>query len=386
MRKSIAALGSSVVLGCLLAACTDPGAEPFAPDTSTEQLVTQTQSALESYWAGQLPTFSSAPFEAPRRIVFYDDEHEPVVEGCTLEPGDWKGNSFYCPGDGMLYLNPDLFAALADQLATPALGGVVIHAHEFGHHLAEVDEARFVTPTIGGELQSDCYAGVFLSAVQDGDVAVPALGDFGLFDAMQTIRRLGTEGVDWDDHLNWFAEGAHGGAAERAYAMALGAISKDPRLCQAYELTAPIDTISVGAFRFTPPPATIDAVFGQVHLMRSQAFPGLMLKVSPMQVRPGAAGPALEQLIPLYFGGVPAQRIGAVEDFVTMDGLASASQRYQQDPPAGPRHGVLVMATRGTGTSIVLDFSAAGPSPADDGWEQLGDAAFASLWGVYFEG
>lgn len=386
MRRSIAALGSGMVLSCLLTACADPVSAPFTPDAATEQLVTQTQTALESYWSGQLATFSSAPFEAPTRIVFYDDEHEPVVEGCALAPGDWKGNSFYCPGDGVLYLNPDLFAALADQLKTPALGGVVVHAHEFGHHLAEVDGASFVTPTIGGELQSDCYAGVFLSAVQDGDVALPALGDFDLYDAMQTIRRLGTEGVDWDEHLTWFAEGAHGGPAERAYAMALGVISKDPRLCQAYELTAPIDTISVGAFRFTPPPATTDTVFGQVHLMRSQAFPDLMLTVSPRQVRPGPAGPALDALVPAYFGGVPAQRIGAVEDFVTMDGLASASQRYQQDTAAGPRHGVLVLATRGTGASIVLDFSAAGPSPADEGWEDLGDAAFASLWGVYFDG
>lgn len=386
MRKSIAALGSAMVLGCLLTACADFGSEPFAPDAATESLVTQTQAALETYWAGQLPAFSSAPFEAPKRIVFYDDEHEPVVEGCTLAPGEWQGNSFYCPGDGVLYLNPDLFAALAEQLANPALGGVVIHAHEFGHHLAEVDGASFVTPTIGGELQADCYAGVFLSAVQDGDVAVPALGDFALFDAMRTIRRLGTDGVDWDDHLNWFAEGAHGGAAERAYAMALGAISKNPRLCQAYELTAPIDTINVGAFRFTPPPATTDAVFGQVHLMRSQAFPGVTLKVSPMLVRPGEAGPALAQLVPQYFGRVPVQRIGAVEDFVKLDGLSSASQRYQHSTAAGPTHGVLVLATRGTGTSIVLDFSAAGPSPAEEGWDDLGDAAFASLWGVYFEG
>lgn len=386
MRRSIAALGASVVLGCLLTACAEIGTEPFVPDAGTERLVTQTQTALETYWAGQLPAFSSAPFEAPKRIVFYDDEHEPVVEGCTLAPGDWKGNSFYCPGDGVLYLNPDLFAALADQLANPALGGVVIHAHEFAHHLAEVDKASFTTPTIGGELQADCYAGVFLSAVQDGDVAVPALGDFGLFDAVRTIRRLGTQGVDWDDHLKWFAEGAHGGAAERAYAMALGAISKDARLCQAYESTAPIDTISVGAFRFTPPPATTDTVFGQVHLMRSQAFPGLMLKVSPMLVLPGGAAPALEQLLPRYFGRASVQRIGAVEDFVTMEGLSSASFRYQQDTSAGPVHGVLVLATRGTGTSIVLDFSAPGPSPADEGWEELGDAAFASLWGVYFEG
>ena len=61
MRRSIAALGSGMVLSCLLTACADPVSAPFTPDSATEQLVTQTQTALELYWSGQLATFSSAP-------------------------------------------------------------------------------------------------------------------------------------------------------------------------------------------------------------------------------------------------------------------------------------------------------------------------------------
>lgn len=371
-----------------LTACSDisEAQGPYVVDPGTKQLVSGTEAALEAYWTGALPAFSQHPFEPPKGLVFYDNTHEPEVAGCRIDgPGDWVGNSFYCPGDRTLYLNPDLFAVLGKELNTPTLGGVVIHAHEFGHHLSEVDRASFTTPTVGSELQADCYAGTFLSALQDGAVSIPGLDSFSLYDAMQTIREMGDEGVNWDDDISWFEDGAHGGPTQRSYAMALGAISGDASLCQAYELTGPIDPVNVGSYKFTPPPASRGIVFGDVHLMSSAAFPGITLKASPTDSNATDPTTALVQAIPQYFAGSNVTQVDAPNDFVTLNGLASASFRYQQHNQNGqPTHGVLVLATRGDGTAIILDLNAPGPSPDTPGWHRLGDAAFSSLWGVYF--
>ena len=388
MRRIWAKALCAILAAGALTACSDAfdSDDAYLVDPGTRQLVTGAEAALESYWASALPSFSQHPFEPPKGLVFYDDTHEPEVKGCRVDgPGDWVGNSFYCPGDQTLYLNPDLFAVLGKELDTPVLGGIVIHAHEFGHHLAELDRASFATATIGSELQADCYTGTFLSALQDGAVSIPGLGSFALYDAMQTIRRMGDEGVDWSDDVKWFEEDAHGGPAQRSYAMALGAITGDPSLCQAYELTGPIDTIRVGHYEFTPPPAARDIAFGQAHVMTSAAFPAMTLKVSPASTEAGDATTALKQALPGSFAGTEVTQVDPPNDFVSLNGLASASLRYQQDIRNGqPTHGVLVLATRGDGTGIILDVSAAGPSPDTQGWQPLGDAAFGSLWGVYF--
>ena len=352
----------------------DPGAAAFAT------LVERTETALEAYWEEALPTVTDRPWRAPRPLVIYTDEDTPTGSRCIAdgEPR-WRHNSFYCAPDGRMYLNRDWLSSLGTAFGDPDTGVVVLHAHEFGHHLQAV-AAWNPRLGIGQELGADCYAGMFLAAKSDGNTSLDTPVDTRT--ALETMRSIAD--TEFSDD-RWFARGAHGGPIERAAALATGFISEDAALCAGYEKTDRIVPVTVNGYQFRPPAAADVRKTGAGYSLTTATRPQFTLELSGANGLTGQS--AVEYLSGHrdgYFRGSRVSYVGDVEDFdLAMEGYAAAVQRYEQELNGKTLHGALVLVTHSDGTALVLDAYADGPAPEDDDdWNELGDYVFSALWGV----
>jgi predicted metalloprotease len=150
---------------------------------------------------------------------------------------------FYCPGDRYVYLDLSFYGDMERQLrASGDFAWAYVIAHEVGHHVQqqlgtsdEVDRIRRSDPEQAGEasvrleLQADCYAGVWASAVfealEPGDVdeaitASEAVGD----DRLQ--QQAGRQ-VDPDSFT-------HGSAAQRHAWFERGRARGEPADCDTF--------------------------------------------------------------------------------------------------------------------------------------------------------
>jgi uncharacterized protein len=349
-------------------------------------LVKDTETALEDYWAGALGSFSGGSFTAPARVEAYTEDNPPRGSAC-LKPSspEWEGNSFYCPPDEALYLDADFLPELGAEFDTPETATVLVHAHEFGHHLQALDAAEPALD-VGNELQADCYAGVFMSAVESGAASLD-VGELYPAAALNTMRDLADS--NWEQ-TSWFEPGAHGGPVERAQAMATGYLTEDAQFCAGYESTGPIEPVTVGPqgseYTFRPPPAAKLEELERGYRMTIGSQADSYMDIGHWNSLEGAATEAISQVAPTHFGDSQYEYVGDVEDFdVGIEGFDIANVRYQQVLDGDTFHGALVLVTRSDGTGLLLDAYRPGPAPgADDhaAWLSVGNYAFSSLWGI----
>jgi hypothetical protein len=111
---------------------------------------------------------------------------------------------FYCPVDRKAYLDTEFFGTLARDLGAPGeLAAAYVIAHEVAHHLqaelgvlaaanelrASLSQAESNAVSVRVELQADCLAGVWASAVngllQPGDIE----------QALNAARRIGDDAL-----------------------------------------------------------------------------------------------------------------------------------------------------------------------------------------------
>jgi predicted metalloprotease len=352
-----------------------------APDLKFGALAHHTEDALETFWRPRFRTISPRAWSRPR-LAFYTDGRHPGGSRCIPQDSPrWNGNSFYCDDDEEIYLDSDWLVGLGREFTNPDVATVIVHAHEFGHHLQFLAGSHFRLP-IGKELQADCYAGVFLSATHAGE-ADAGIGPGDVANAMNTIRSIADTPFGDD---RWFKPGAHGGPIERAEAVATGFLTEDPRFCRGYESTGPILRLDVGPYGFRLPPATTaERRPAGGYRLNVASYPELNLDVSARRGLLATPVTSLTILAPLYLSGSGFRPVGRAEDFGRVGPFGVANLRYERVTSDERSHGVLVLVTRRDGTGLVLDASATGPAPpADDadGWRLLGNYAFSALWGV----
>jgi predicted metalloprotease len=153
---------------------------------------------------------------------------------------------FYCPADGLVYLDLGFFRELDRRFGAPGdFAQAYVLAHEIGHHVQTllgtndaVQRESRENPSernelsVRLELQADCYAGVWAASVYARDVLVP--GD--IEEGLAAAAAVG------DDRIQQQTQGridpesfTHGTSEQRATWFRTGFESGDPDACDTFD-------------------------------------------------------------------------------------------------------------------------------------------------------
>ena len=212
---------------------------PAAQDDETAHFTSVVLKTTEDVWS---PLFRRmGKFYRPPRLVLYTEGTET---GCGF--GNAAMGPFYCPGDETVYLDLAFYREMENRLGGGGdfAQGYVL-AHEVGHHVQhllgisdQVQAMHARSSRIGAnrlsvmlELQADCFAGVWGSAMQKQGILDP--GD--LEEALNTAEAIG------DDRLQKQGTGrvvpdsfTHGSSQQRYYWFKRGFDSGDLNQCNTF--------------------------------------------------------------------------------------------------------------------------------------------------------
>ncbi len=155
---------------------------------------------------------------------------------------------FYCPADGLVYLDLSFFDELDQRFGAPGdFAQAYVIAHEYGHHVQNLlgydervgnDRAGANSAAVALELQADCFAGVWGHAASQGgrfERGKVELDPGDVEEALQAAAAIG------DDRLQKMAQGrvqperfTHGTSGQRVEWFRRGLQSGDPRQCDAF--------------------------------------------------------------------------------------------------------------------------------------------------------
>ncbi|WP_110205601.1 neutral zinc metallopeptidase [Nocardioides daejeonensis] len=194
--------------------------------------------SLESFWAGQgIRGFQPAPIQT------FSGSVDTACGNATSAVGP-----FYCPGDGVIYLDPTFF----DDVLEGQLGGKggdfvepYVLGHEYGHHIQNVTQQMRNVRTQQGEnsdavkleLQADCYAGLWTRAASSttDDSGVRIFESIDQGDIQEALDAAYTVG---DDHIQKVAgrrvdtgQWTHGSSEQRMQWFRRGYESGDFEAC-----------------------------------------------------------------------------------------------------------------------------------------------------------
>jgi len=177
---------------------------------------------------GHLPRYSRPPgaYREPRLAVFTDNV---TTTGCGRASSDV--GPFYCPGDGVLYIDPSFYDVMEQRLKAPGdFAQAYVIAHEVGHHVQNLIGATQVArrgesknqQSVRIELQADCFAGVWGHSAK----ASLKITEDDLREALDAAHAIGDDALghqDSDDfthgtsaqRMKWFRAGFDGGDARR---------------------------------------------------------------------------------------------------------------------------------------------------------------------------
>ena len=206
-----------------------------------------TAQSLDAVWKTQLADQGTAvTYELPDFQIFTDSV-STACGNATSAVGP-----FYCPGDSTVYLDLGFFNDMVSQYGASdsVLAQEYVVAHEWGHHIQNLQGVFRAHDTretgaqgagVRSELQSDCYAGVWMhwaSNTPDPSTGTPYLKTpttDQIRGALQTAQAIG------DDRLQTKYQGlsnpeswTHGSADQRATWLQRGLDSGDISTCDTW--------------------------------------------------------------------------------------------------------------------------------------------------------
>jgi uncharacterized protein len=222
------------------AAGSAPAESGPAPQDEPGQFVDAVFDDLEIMWEQDIFAPAGRRYERSG-IVLFDRR---TSSGCGTASS--ATGPFYCPADGLVYLELGFFEELDRRFGAPGdFAQAYVIAHEVGHHVqallgtnaAVLRESR-EDPSIANELsvrlelQADCFAGVWAASlveaggilepgdVEEGLAAAAAVGDDRI--QQQTQGRIDPESF------------THGTSEQRATWFRRGMESGDPSACDTF--------------------------------------------------------------------------------------------------------------------------------------------------------
>ncbi|MBL1074397.1 metallopeptidase [Nocardia sp. 2] len=137
---------------------------------AVDQLVVNALADLQEFWTTEYPNSFPGSFTPPSRFVSWDATapRRQAVEFCRETTFELV-NAAYCSLDESIGWDRGVLLPELEQ-KFGAISVVMVMAHEYGHVLQT--QARLngiLTPTVVAEQQADCFEGVFLRHVAEGN-------------------------------------------------------------------------------------------------------------------------------------------------------------------------------------------------------------------------
>lgn len=188
-------------------------------DGSFDRLALLAVNDVESFWKMQYPKSFGEQLKPVSRLVSSDGDE---LAGYTL-CGSPEGNAMYCTIDNSIGWDRSQETGLVPP-ALPffgAIGVAGVFAHEYGHAIQFQTGLPIRTATLMKEQQADCYAGVYMRWVADGDSTrfVVSTGD-GLNHLLAGLLALRDPQSGSDDPDVFLQQ--HGTGLDRVSAFQLG--------------------------------------------------------------------------------------------------------------------------------------------------------------------
>ena len=183
----------------------------------------------------------------PTRAVLFRDS---IQSACGF--AESATGPFYCPQDGLVYLDLGFYQELQDRFGAPGdFARAYVLAHEVGHHIQRLtgieSRTRNAKETQPGaanaisvmvELQADCFAGVWGHAAAQPGRAAAGKVELEEGDIEAGLRAAAAIG---DDRLQRMATGhiapdrfTHGSSAQRVEWFRRGLTTGDPNACDTF--------------------------------------------------------------------------------------------------------------------------------------------------------
>ena len=190
--------------------------------------------SVQAFWTDQFRRRGSE-YEAVDTVFFTGST------STACGPGE---GAFYCPADDHVYIDLAFFGELQQRFGAGGapFAQAYIIAHEYGHHLQDLDGTAARVRTREGpesdsvrlELQADCYAGVWAKgAVTTG--FIESLTQADIAEGLEAAAAVG------DDHIQRTTTGrvdpegwTHGTSAQRQSWFSRGYDSGDPAACNTF--------------------------------------------------------------------------------------------------------------------------------------------------------
>jgi predicted metalloprotease len=194
---------------------------------------------VQTMWAEDVFRPAGRPYEDSGLVLFTGR----TDSGCG--PASSATGPFYCPADGLVYLDADFFRVLERDFGAPGdFAQAYVIAHELGHHVqtligtnAAVQRESRDDPSVANdlsirlELQADCFAGVWGASVYARGILQP--GDIE--------EALGAAAAVGDDRIQERTQGridpetfTHGTSAQRVRWFRSGFDTGDPAACDTF--------------------------------------------------------------------------------------------------------------------------------------------------------
>jgi hypothetical protein len=352
------------VLAALLVGCDEGGSsEADVPvDPGLQVVIDAGALELDAYWGQALPAMYGVAYSPPAEVLRFDAAHLFDTACGPLQ----APNAFYCPGDQRVYWDVGWWSGMyARDPSFP----LVILAHEWGHRIQHIAAAQMAASpgAQAGELQADCFAGAFFQHAYanlglSADQAASGAGE---------LFRIGDPQA-----LDWFDEGAHGHASQRALAYQMGFL--DIGLCREFERDHVEPPVQLGpAYELAVfpglTPQTDPSGFVQLAWPDGSATMQVCHVQGPCGTGYGLGDPtgtdaaaALATLGPAWLsnGSVTVLEVPSSSPFPVIDATL-AGERYRQSFADGSAiHGVLYLFV-GNGGSFLVDIWANGAGEDD---------------------
>jgi predicted metalloprotease len=197
---------------------------------------------LQSTWTDLLGN----RYQPTRAVLFRDS----IQSACGF--AESATGPFYCPQDGLVYLDLGFFEELQNRFGAPGeFARAYVLAHEVGHHIQRLTgiesrtrRARENQPRAANaisvmvELQADCFAGVWGHAAAQPGRAASGKVELEEGDVDAGLRAAAAIG---DDRLQRMATGhiapdrfTHGTSAQRVEWFRRGLSTGDPNACDTF--------------------------------------------------------------------------------------------------------------------------------------------------------
>lgn len=198
--------------------------------------------SIQDFWTATLGDRYS-----PTDTVFFSGSVQTSCGGATSGSGP-----FYCPADGLVYIDLSFFDQLQQQFG--AQGGLFVNAyvvaHEYGHHVQNIlGTNRQVDPretgplsgTVRLELQADCYAGAWANHAEtvpddSGQPLIAEITDDDVDRALDAAGRIGDDFIQENLGGGTVDQDAftHGSSEQRRRWFLTGYETGDPAACDTF--------------------------------------------------------------------------------------------------------------------------------------------------------